>query len=89
VATGDLTNVEKVRAQGVAAGPTADGVLEDLITQASEYFRQETTWPYGMGSQAYTEKRDGSGGQQLYLANPVSTVSSLVVNAGRRSPRRR
>jgi hypothetical protein len=35
-----------------------------------------------MGSQTYSEIRSGSGGRELYLANPVSTVTSLVVNAG-------
>jgi hypothetical protein len=82
VATGDLTTKEDVKASAQGVGLPGDRDRPRIVTAASEFIRTVTSWPFGMGSQTYSEIRSGSGGRELYLANPVSTVTSLVVNAG-------
>lgn len=82
MATGDLTTKEDVKASAQGVGLPGDSEIDRVVTAASEFIRTVTSWPFGMGSQTYSEIRSGSGGRELYLANPVSTVTSLVVNAG-------
>jgi hypothetical protein len=81
MAAGDLTTLDNVK--GWLSPPLTstgdDALLTRLITAASEFIQ---TWlNRAIAAQAYTERRDGEGGQRLAFANtPVSAVASLVID---------
>jgi hypothetical protein len=83
VAAGDLTTVADVKASSGAggAGTAADAVIARLITAASSFIATSTDRSF-TGLQAFSEIRDGSGGDLLLLGNtPVVSIQSLSVGA--------
>jgi hypothetical protein len=79
---GDLTTKEDVKAAAQSVGLPVDAEIDRVIAAASAFIRSVTGWPFGMGSQSYSEIRSGSGGRELFLKSPVTTVTSVVVDAG-------
>ena len=87
MAAGDLTTLDNVK--GWLSPPLAstgdDVLLTRLITAASQFI--ETWLNRQIASAAYTETRDGDGGQKLVFANaPVTAVSSLAIDGIAVSP---
>lgn len=75
----NLTTLAKVKEWMGIKGDADDALLARLITAASAYIETWTNRTFA--SQAYSELRDGTGGQKMMFAEtPVSAVSSVVVN---------
>lgn len=79
MAAGDLTTLANLEQYlGVASGDEDEPLLSALISAASAFI--QTACGRQFAWQAYTEMRDGTGGQRLFLPNtPVTAVTSLYV----------
>ena len=79
MATGDLTSLANAKQWLGVAASTDDALLARLVTAASQFIQ---SWlNRSIPSQAYTEKRNGHGGDRLALANyPVSAISQVTVD---------
>lgn len=76
----DLTTTAKAKAWGRIPGSSGDALLAVLVTSCSAWIESVTSRSFS--SQSTSEIRDGTGGQELVLANrPVISMTSLTVNA--------
>ena len=78
----DLTTVAEVKAFGVLAGCNlSDGVIQDLITSASQYWLNRTGLATLNHVESYEENYDGNGNSVLGLDNQkIISISSVYVN---------
>lgn len=79
MATGDLTTLANVKQVLHLTTAGDDLLLMAMITRASQFIQKWLNRT--IASQAYTEQRDGRGGDFMVFANyPVTAVSSVKVN---------